>query len=239
SLAAATEGADLRVLATLSPVYPYKMEVPPGIKAAADLKGKKIGISRFGSSSDIATRLGLRKVGLDPEKDVSLVQVGSTQARTAAILSGALDGGLAGVPDNVALEDKGFHALFDMAALELPAAIVGIVVNGSWLDGHRDEMQRYVDAMVEAIAREKKDKVFTEDVFRKYLKLDDQRLLDVAYDYTITKVMPSVPYAKPEQFKDTVDQMVQKNPKARDFDLNRLIDSTFLTSAAQRGLDKS
>jgi len=239
SLAAAVQGGDLRVLGILTPVYPYKFEVPASIKTTSDLKGKKVGISRFGSASDIATRLGLRRVGLDPDKDVNIVQVGSTQARTAAILSGALDGGLAGVPDNLALEDRGFHALFDMAALELPAAIVGIVVTGPWLNAHRDEMQRYIDATVEAIAREKRDKAFTQDVFRKYLKLDDQRLLDAAYDYTIQRVMPALPYAKPEQFKDTVDQLAEKNPKARDYDLNKLIDSSFIKSAADRGLDKS
>jgi ABC-type nitrate/sulfonate/bicarbonate transport system substrate-binding protein len=239
TFAAAIQGGDLRDLGTLSPKYPYKFEVPASIQTPADLKGKKIGISRFGSSSDIATRVGLKKVGIDPDKDVSLVQVGSTAARTAAILSGALDGGLEGVPDYLQLEDKGFHALFDMAALDLPANIVGIVVNGQWLQSHRTEMQAYIDATVETIAREKKDKAFAEGVIGKYLKLGDKRQLDATYDYTILKVMPAIPYATPEQFKDTVDQVAQRDPRAATFDLTKLIDDSFLKSAADRGLDKT
>jgi ABC-type nitrate/sulfonate/bicarbonate transport system substrate-binding protein len=238
TFAAALQGGDLKDLATLQPVYPYKFEVPASIKTPADLKGKKVGISRFGSSSDIATRVGLQKIGLDPDKDVSLVQVGSTQARTAAILTGALDGGLAGVPDNLQLEDKGFHALFDMAALDLPANIVGIVANGTWLDSHRDVMQSYIDAMVEAIAREKSDKPFAEGIIRKYLKIDDQRLLDASYAYTIQKVIPAIPYVTPEQFKDTIEQASKRDARARSYDLNKLIDSSFLKSAADRGVGK-
>jgi NitT/TauT family transport system substrate-binding protein len=238
SFAAAVEGADLRVLATLSPVYPYKFEANPSMKTTDDLKGKKVGISRFGSSSDIATRVGLRKVGLDADKDVTIVQVGSLQARMTALATGAIDGGLAGVPDNIPLEDKGFHVLFDLAELELPAAIVCIVVQGPWLATHRDETQRYIDAMVETIARLKRDKGFAQEVIRKYVKLDEQRLLDASYDYTIAKVLPAVPYVKPEGFKDSIEVLSQKNPKARDYDLNKLIDNSFLKSAAERGLDR-
>ncbi len=238
TFAAAVQGGDLRDVATLSPKYPYKFEVPASVQKPADLKGKKIGVSRFGSSSDIATRVGLQKVGIDPDKDVSLLQVGSTQARTAAILSGALDGGLEGVPDYLQLEDKGFHALFDMAALDLPANIVGVVVNGQWLDAHRSDMQSYVDAMVETIAREKQDKVFGEAVIKKWLKLDNQRQLDATYDYTIQQVMPGIPYADPAQFKDTIDQVAKRDPAARSYDMTKLVDDSFLKSAAERGLDK-
>lgn len=155
------------------------------------------------------------------------------------ILSGALDGGLEGVPDNLQLEDKGFHPLFDMAALDLPANIVGIVANGAWLDSHRGEMQAYIDATVQAIAREKKDKSFAEGIIKKYLKIDDQRLLDASYDYTIAKVIPAIPYATPEQFKDTVATVAKRDPRAQTYDLSKLIDSSFLKSAADRGLDKA
>ncbi|HLQ31497.1 MAG TPA: ABC transporter substrate-binding protein, partial [Chloroflexota bacterium] len=99
ALAATVEGADLVVLLTLSPVYPYKLEVRNDIKTAQDLKGKKLGISRIGSSSDSATRAALRKLGLDADKDVQLIQVGSLAARMAALTSGALDGAVAALPD--------------------------------------------------------------------------------------------------------------------------------------------
>jgi NitT/TauT family transport system substrate-binding protein len=238
AMAAAIEGGDLRIVGTVSPVYPYKFEVAPSIQTKDDLKGKKVGISRVGSSSDIATRAGLKKLGLEADKDVNIVQIGSLQARTAAIQSGAIQGSMASPPDTVTLEAAGFHPLIDLAALELPASNNTIVVGGPWLAGHHDEVQKYVDSLVQSIARLKKDKPFAYDVIKKYLKLDDQKLLDATYDYYIAKVTPSLPYPKPEQFTDTVAQIAQKNPKAKTFDLNKLLDTSFVQSAADRGLDK-
>ena len=239
TLAAAVEGGDLRILATTTPVYPYKLEVAKDIQTAADLKGKKIAISRIGSSSDVATRAGLKKLGLVPDKDVNIVQVGSLQARTSAMISGAVQGSMANPPDTLTLEDQGFHALVDLASLDLPASNNGIVVQGAWLSAHKDEAQKYVDADIEAIARVKKDEAFALTVMKKYLKSDDTRLMQAAYDYWVGKTMPALPYPKPEQFTDSVAVVAEKNPKASSFDLNKLLDPSFVKSAADRGVDKA
>src|SRR5439155_15960773 len=92
ALNAAVSGADLEVIAVLAPVYPYQLMVPAGITNAQELKGKTLGVSSVGSSSDIATRVALRKLGLDPTKDVNIVAVGSSQNRIAAMYSGAIQG---------------------------------------------------------------------------------------------------------------------------------------------------
>ena len=78
------EGGDLVVVAQLAGVYPFVLEVAASIKTIADLKGKKVGVSSVGSSSDIATRAALKKIGLDPDKDVTIVPVGSAAQRLAA-----------------------------------------------------------------------------------------------------------------------------------------------------------
>jgi NitT/TauT family transport system substrate-binding protein len=106
TLSAAAGGADLVILAITGPVYPFVFMAPAAITSTDQLKGKKLGVSNIGSSSDIATRVMLKNVGLDPEKDVSIVAVGSLQNRMAALLSGAIDGGVAQPPDQIALEDK-------------------------------------------------------------------------------------------------------------------------------------
>jgi NitT/TauT family transport system substrate-binding protein len=124
TLAAVVNGADLEVLASFSPVYPYKLEVAGPIKTAADLKGKKLGVSRFGSSSDSATRAALRELGL-ADSDVTFVQIGNLADRTAALLNGNLDGSVTGLPDTMILEDHGFHPLVDLAAEQLPAVAGG------------------------------------------------------------------------------------------------------------------
>ena len=137
------------------------------------------------------------------------------------------------------LEDKGFHALFDLAALKLPTANVTVVVQRTYLESHRDVAQRYVDSLVQGAARARKDGPFTVSVAKKYFKLDDDKALKDTYDFFIGEIAPSLPYPRPEQFADAIEVLAQKNDKVRSLDLNTVLDATFVDSAAKRGLDKT
>ncbi len=229
-------GADLVIVATCAPTYPYVMEVATAIKSKDDLKGKTIGVSRFGSSSDTATRASLKKYGLDPEKDVSIIQVGSASSRVAAMKSGQIQGGLAQPPDTLTVEAQGFHPLYDVAGLGLASANTVVVASRPWLNSHHQEMQNYMDAFVTATAKARTDKAFAETVLKKYLKTDDQTQLDVTYDYFMTKIIQPLPYAKPEQFQDIVNQLAVQNPKVKSVDFSKAIDSSFVKSTEDRHL---
>ncbi len=235
-LSAAAGGADLVVVANLAAVYPFVFVVAPEIKTVDDLRGKKIGVSNIGSSSDIATRVLLKKIGLDAEKDVSIVAVGSLQNRMAALFSGAIQGGVAQPPDQLALEDKGFHVLFDLADLKLPAANTSVAAKRTWVAENKDVVQGYVDSLVEAIALAKKDRNAALPVLKKYLKSDDDRAINATYDFFVKEVSPSQPFSKPEQFADAQAQLGATNDKVKSFDLSKLFDSSFVQSAVNRGL---
>jgi NitT/TauT family transport system substrate-binding protein len=240
SLAAAVNGADLTVLAVLSPNYPYRLEVKDSIKTVADLKGKKLGISRIGSSSDSATRAALRKLGLDPSTDVEYVQVGSLAARTAAHLSGQLDGGVDGLPDWINLEAHGFHPLLDLAAAKLPAVNNTLVARRGWVEQNKDTTQKYVDSIVEGIARAKSDEKLSIQETRKYLKQrsGDDKALQASYDLTVKQIMQIPPSSTPEMFQDSMTQLANKTAKAKSYDIKRLIDNSFVEDAVKRGLGK-
>lgn len=238
ALSASAGGADVVVLGTLAPVYPYKFEVQPSIKTPQDLKGKKVGISSVGGSADIATRVALPRIGLDPDKDVQIVPVESHANRTAALLSGQLAGAVDDPPDSVMLEQKGLQPLFDLAALKLPAANTVIAVRRSWLNGHRDVVQKYVDSIVQAIARAKKDRSFTLGVMKKYFQSNDDGAMGLAYDFFMNQVTPSLPYPKAEQFADSQRFLGAKNQRVHDFQVSGLIDDSFMRSAASRGMDR-
>ncbi len=238
ALSAAAVGADLVVMATLAPVYPYKFMVPARIKTPSDLKGQKVGVSSIGGSADIATRVSLRKVGLDPDRDVVIIQVESHQNRTAALLAGSIQGGVDDPPDTSTLEAAGLHSLFDLAALQLPAANTVITAQRAWVNTHRDVMQRYVDSIVQAIARAKRDKPFTVGVLKKYFKSEDERAMSGAYDFFMGEVTPSLPYPRPEQFADAQSLLGKRNDKVRDYNVANLLDPSFVQKAAERGLDR-
>jgi len=239
SLSAAAQGADVKVVGMIAGVYPFVLEVNASIKTIADLKGKKIGVSAVGSSSDIATRVALRKMGLDADKDVTISAVGSVQQRTAAMLTGAIDAGLAQPPDTIALEEKGYHVLYDLAAQKLPSANTAVVVQGSYLSQNKDVVQRYVDSLTQAIVRERNDKPFSLTVLQKYLKIDDQKALNAAYDFYSKSVVPLTPEVRTDHFVDSVITLGATNEKVKTFDLAKLIDNSFVQDAVKRGLDKT
>lgn len=235
SLAAAVNGADLVVLATLSPVYPYKFEVSKDIKTATDLKGKKVGISRIGSSSDSATHAALKKLGVNPD-DVNIVQVGSLSARMAALFNGNLDAAVAALPDTLKLEDQGFHPLLDLAAAKLPAVNNTLVARRGWLSANKDVAQKYVNALVEGIVLGRKDKASSIEMIQKYLKGrgGDKRALDDTYDFYFKQVFRVPPVTTSELFRDSIDQLTKKEPKASTFDVNKIIDNSFAEAASKR-----
>jgi NitT/TauT family transport system substrate-binding protein len=239
TVSAAAAGADLVILAVTGPVYPFVFMAPASITSVDQLKGKKIGVSNIGSSSDIATRVMLGKVGLDPAKDVTIVPVGSLQNRMAALLSGAIDGGVAQPPDQIALEDKGFHVLYDLAAQKLPSVGDCIVVNRQWLDAHKDVVQRYMDSIVQAIALSKQNKEQSIPVLGKYLQNDDQRALGVTYDFFVGSVTPNYPVVRSDLFGDAIEQLGTQNDKIKSFDVNTIIDDAFVQSAMDRKVGQS
>jgi NitT/TauT family transport system substrate-binding protein len=239
TLGAIAGGADLVVIANQVPAYTYIFEVAPGIETAADLKGKSIGISRTGSSSDIGTRVVLKKFGLDPDRDVQLVQTGSVSDRAAAMKGGALQGAVAAPPDTLAVERLGWHPLFDLAGQQLPAVTLGLVVQRAYRDANQATVQAYVDALLEGIARVRSDRASALELLKSNLNLDADEDLNATYDYyTRQELMPSLPYARVEQFADTLAILGRTDERLPKLDLAARLDSSFIKSAEERGVAK-
>jgi ABC-type nitrate/sulfonate/bicarbonate transport system substrate-binding protein len=155
------------------------------------------------------------------------------------MLSGAIQGGVAQPPDNLALEAQGFHSLFDLAALGLPVAQLTVVTQRSYANANRDVVQRYVDALVEATARARRDRELGLTTLRKNLKTEDERALVTTYDYFSQHVVAALPFPRPEQFADAAAELGENNPNIRSFDVARMLDPSFVQSAADRGLGGS
>jgi NitT/TauT family transport system substrate-binding protein len=238
ALSATASGAELVVVATLAPVFPYVFMVPASIKVAADLKGKTVGVSSKGGSADIATQVVLRGAGLDPTKDVTIIAVGSHATRTAALMNGSIQGAVDDPPDSVELEARGFHVLFDLAAQKLPASQTVVMAKRAWVEGHKDVMQRYVDSLVQGMVKAKKDKPYTVKVLKTYFKSDNDHAMSVAYDFFVGEVLPVLPYPETVQFEAGQRVLGAKTPKVLTVDVGKLIDRSYVKSAADRKVDR-
>ncbi len=236
-MSAAAQGADLVILGTLTPFSPYSLYLAPPVSSAADLKGKKVATTRPGASLDIALHIALQKYGLDPEKDVDYVQTGSVPNVITAMLSGQAVATVSKPPESLKLEAKNIKPVLDLARERIPASNTGIVARRSWVASHRNVVQRYVDAIVEAISREKKDRAYAIDELARWTKNSDQAANAAAYDLFSQLVQP-LPYGKPEQLAAAQAQLGKTNDKVKNFDVKSLFDNSFIRSAASRGVGK-
>jgi len=236
-MSAVVSGADLQVVTELGPTFPYLFMAPASIKTPRDLKGQKVGVSQFGSASDIATRVALQKMGLNPDKDVTIIQVGTAQNRAAALQGGAIQGAVSQPPESVGLERQGAHTLFDLAAQHLPAANGSFGVQRAWAAAHRNLVQKFVDSLVQGTARMKRDKAYSISELKKYYKSDDDAAMQATYDFYAPKLIPALPFPKPEQYDNAKEQLAAKNDKVASFNVSNILDASFVQSAADRGLD--
>lgn len=239
AMSANAAGADLVMVANMAPVYPYIFYTQKAIKTVADLKGKKVGASNKGGSSDIATRAALKAMGLDPDKDVSIQYVGSHANRTAALLNGSIDAGVDDPPEDQELVKAGLNPLYDLAAQKLPASNTGIIVQRSYLTANKDVIQAYIDATVIARSRMVKDKDGSIGVLQKYFKGSDNEAANHAFNFFIasaTAVTPLYPLPAAEQFKDAQTILGADNEKVKAYDVTKMVDTSFIKSAQDRKL---
>src|ERR1051326_3096593 len=241
TLGALAGGADLVILTNYVPVIPYQFYAGPGIQSPNDLKGKKIGITTAGGSYDAALRIVLPKLGIDPDKDVTLIPTGSIPNVTAALFSGAIDGApLVVSPASFrAVQGGNFHEVFDFAQHAGPYAAGLVVVKRDYLNQNRELVQHYVDGLVQGIARFKADRATSIQIDKKYLDDTDDDLVGRTYDYFVQNVTPSQPIPKPEQFTEVVASMARTNDSVKNVDIEKALDPSLVQSALDRGLDKS
>jgi NitT/TauT family transport system substrate-binding protein len=239
-IGAAVGGGDTVAFIQLSGASPYLMEVQTNIQTIGDLKGKKVGVSSFGSSSDTATRQSLKLQGIDPDTDVTLVAVGSVPNRNAALLAGGIDAGLAGPPDNLVLEDGGLHALYDCSTLNsmLPLAQT-ISTRKATIAQNRDLVQRVTNAVVAGTIIEKNNKELAERSLAHWTGQNpsyaNQRALDLAWDYWTGRILRIPPSPKLSEWQGFVDQIATSNSNAKGFDPSTVIDTSFVDAAVAQG----
>lgn len=236
SLGAVVGGADLVAIVQLSGAQPYLMEVSKDVNTIDDLKGKKVGVSTLGSSSDTATRISLRAKGIDPEKDVTIVAVGSLENRMSAMVNGAVDAGLGSPPETLKLEENGLHPLYDLSTIDMPPLAQCVIVKRSTITAQRDVVQRVVNAMVQGAALQKKDRATSQATLRTWANITNQRELDVAYDYWTGHILRIPPAPRAAEWQGFVDELAKRNERANGFDPSTMIDTSFVETAAANGL---
>ena len=235
-VSAEASGGDLVMSGNLGAVSSYVFLVAPSINSVEDLRGKQVGISSVGGSADIATRLSMVHYGLDPDKDITIVPLGSLQNRSAGLMNGAIQAAPSNPPEAYLLERQGFKVLFDVADLGIPVANATIVAQRSWINDHKDVFQAWNDSIVEAIGLAKSQPEVGVPVMKQFLQSDDDALMRQTYDFWINKILKQPPTLSPDQFADTLASLEKNNPKVKGIDITKMIDGSYLQNAVDKGL---
>lgn len=144
-------GEDARFFFGISNLMPFKLFVHPSVKTPADLKGKRLAVSRFGAQSDFLTRYAVSKLGLDPSKDVTILQIGSTPARYAALKGGGVDGTIMWFPVTLIATKEGYRMLADLNDIITDWPYLGYYAMANVLKNKREKVTRYLTAHVKAL----------------------------------------------------------------------------------------
>jgi len=231
-------GGDVVAIAGNVNVLPYYLVAQPNIKKPEDLRGKIGGNHIAGTTAEFALKVGLKKIGIDPSKDVNLRVIGGSIERMVALQKRIVDFTVVTEAGKAMAEKLGYPTVVDMVALKIPFPQNGIFTSTKLIRDNPDFVRRYMRAYVEAIHFYKTHKEDTIKSMRKYSRLDDRKFLDEAWDWHV-KFMPDAPYPPPDGYQLVLQDMAEKNPKAAQADIKDYIDARFVKELEDSGFIKA
>lgn len=238
AIAAALQGADLKIIGNSGNKMVFSLYVRPEIKSVEALKGKKIGITRFGSAPDISVRYALRKYNINPDKDLTLIQLGFMATVAAGLQGGSIEGGVVSPPTQFAVDKAGFKELISITDMDFAFPNPALVAVGSIIRSKPDVINRFIRAYVRGIHRARTDREFTYKSMAKYTKIQDQSVLQKAYDFYMSKVLEKAPYINMTGVQNVLDDLAKTVPAAKNAKPEQFVDMRFLETLEKSGLLK-
>ena len=236
-VAANLEGGDIVYIACFIDKLTYQLVTRPEIKSAAELKGKKLGISRFGSAADFGLRVMLRRLGIDPAKDVTILQIGEEPARSAAVQAGNIDGTVMNAPFGAQAEKLRLNIVADSIKMGIPFFGTGLLGSRRVLEREEPKVLNLLRAYLEAIKVLKTERVWSIQALSQFTRVSDTRVVEEAYD-TFKDQLQNVPYPSVEAMRAVIAQMAETSPKARQADAKSFVSERYLRQLENEGFVK-
>jgi NitT/TauT family transport system substrate-binding protein len=215
----------------------YVLMGKPGVKTIEQLKGGTLAISRFGSATDSIARFALKKVGLSVGKDVTLIQVGSGPERLGALQTGRVTAAVINPPSSFIAEKRGMTVIADVAQMGLVFQHTGAATTKKFIREHNDIVRRYVRAHVEGVHRMWTDKEATIRALGKYMGSGlDREILDKSRENVMHETLyPKKQYPSLEGLKTVIDDLAERDPRAKSVKPEQFVDNTFIRELDQSG----
>lgn len=234
---AALSGTDTVILATIVKKFNWWIYGQPNITRMEDLKGKIFGVTRFGTQSDLASRIALRKVGLEPDRDVTIVQTGGPSETVTAMAAGRVNAAAISPPATLQAKRLKLRDLMDLTGLDVEYHVNGVVTTRRYLKANEDIARRFLRAYVEGAVRGMKDKAFAMKTMSKYFRTEDKEVLDETYELSIKNGFTVPPY--PAGIPALLQDLERTTPKAKGAKPEEFIDNRLVREMDQSGFVKA
>ncbi len=227
-------GGDLVSIGAVVNIVPFYMMAIPEVKTVADLKGKSVGISRFGAASDFGTRIFLAKHGVEPTKEVAFVQIGGQPEIAAALSKKLIAGAAMSQPMAAVAEQQGAHLLANMVNDEIPFVHLSITTTKRFVKERRPVVKAFLRAYARSVHFIYTRKEETLAIFQKYTKVKDPRILNATLQYGY-EFMEKIPLVKRAGFQVTLDEIARTNPKAKQAKPEQFFDNSIVQELVDEG----
>ena len=236
-VAANLEGADVVYFAGLLDKLNYQLIARSDIKSIEQLRGEKFAVSRYGSSADFGMRAMLKRVGIDPVKEATILQIGDESARIAAITSGNVDGTVVNAPFGSEAERLKLSVLADSVKMNIPFFNTGLLSSRRFLDKQDAKVMNFLRAYLESIRILKTERDYSVKALGQFTRVQNVKALQEGYDYFVNQ-LANVPYPSVEAMQAVVAQIAETNPKARGIDAKSYVNDRYLKRLEEEGFVK-
>lgn len=226
-------GADVKIFLAITNRFGFSVMVQPEIQSPEQLKGKVLGVTRYGSSTDTATRFILNQWKVIPMKDVALLQVGGVPEILSAMAAKQLAGGTVSPPTNTRARSMGFRELINLGTdgPEFPSVALG---TSSRMLAQTDVMRKFVRAYIQGLYHFRRDKASSMKAVEKYLRLSDRDVLEDTYRQ-FREYIAEPPFISKPGFEHVIRLVGETNAKARGKAPSDFVDERALEEQAKNG----
>jgi NitT/TauT family transport system substrate-binding protein len=228
-------GGDLVVIASSMNVMTFVVMARPEIKRVEDLKGKKIGVSRFGSATDFGLRYVEERWPVKRQRDFAVLQMGGVTDVYNALRAGTLDAAVINAELAILGRREGYRELVDISKMGINFPTSSIITTRSFIKRNENTVRKFVRAFVEGVHFGKTQRAPTINVMKKYLRSSDAAMFDELYEMYIVRNIPRIPRPSPESLKTVLDQMVETDPRVANLKPEQFIDARFFQELEKEG----
>jgi NitT/TauT family transport system substrate-binding protein len=236
AMLAKLRGADMRITAVVANRFNHVYLTAAGITTIRQLKGKKVAVSRFGSGSQFQTNLVLKEAGLDPEKDVTVLQIGNSAARILAILGGTVDGTIMAADFVPRAKREGLNVIVDLADSKIEYPFLSLNMMGNTIERNLKIAKGLIKSMCESIRLLQTDPAAAKAAIRAALRTEDNETVDYALTRSV-RVLDPRPFPTAAGIQTVLDEL-GKEPKAKSSKFEDFVDLRALQELAREGVFK-